>query len=81
MELDRKAELADDKHREAVDAIDTAQSLLTRLLRRNRNDPRRDALERYGDGLEQLSRMISEPPQIDGPSGPTLAELHSVTLR
>lgn len=81
VELDRKAELADDKHREAVDAIDTAQSLLTRLLRRNRNDPRRDALERYGDGLEQLSRMISEPPQIDGPSGPTLAELHSVTLR
>lgn len=81
VELDRKAELADDKHREAVDAIDTAQSLLTRLIRRIRNDPRRDALERYGEGLEQLSRMISEPPQIDGPSGPTLAELYLVTLR
>lgn len=61
-------------------SMDVAQQLAARLRRRYRRDDRADVLDQYGDAVQRLAVRLEQPPFIDGPLGPTVAELAIISL-
>lgn len=80
-QLGQAAESADAAQRDSETSMVTAKRLLARLERRHRAGPQHDAITRYAHALDMLQQFVDGPPVIDGPTGPTLAELHAVALR
>jgi hypothetical protein len=79
-EFSQVMEAADTLQREAVEAMRTARSLVNRWIRRESAGDQRAALERYRGGVDELRAFIDSPPPLEGPTGPTLAEIHNVVL-
>lgn len=80
-EIARAAAVAESARQSATEAVDNARMLIRQLARRHRSEPIASALAEYRDAIDSLAESISAPPATDGPTGPTMAELHEVALR
>ncbi|MFT4127077.1 MAG: hypothetical protein QM662_12725 [Gordonia sp. (in: high G+C Gram-positive bacteria)] len=76
----RAQDAAETASERASDAIRTARGLTRSLVRRHRSSPRAAAVSEYVAAVGRLGDRLAEPPAIDGPTGPTIAELHAVAL-
>ncbi|MFT3660684.1 MAG: hypothetical protein QM809_04625 [Gordonia sp. (in: high G+C Gram-positive bacteria)] len=72
---------ADRARRTAERAARGAARKAAALVRGNRDDDSADVLREYRNAVDRFAARITAPPTVDGPAGPTLAELHSVGMR
>lgn len=67
-------------HEDARETMETVRALIRQLVRRHRAGPQNQTLAGYRDAVERLAERIDGPPEFDGATGPTVAELYSVAM-